>query len=93
MKQFILTISIIVLMEVGLAAQVRKIDWVLETKRAAWQGRDSQGEFVYAGNLWILGGWDTPATPNLTFALASFPNRTSTLRDAFCIPDRLKVSV
>ena len=32
-------------------------DWVLETKSAAWQARDSQGEFVHQNKLWILGGW------------------------------------
>jgi len=32
-------------------------DWVLETKAAGWQARDSQGEFVYRDQLWIMGGW------------------------------------
>jgi hypothetical protein len=27
------------------------------TERAAWQERDSQGEIVFAGRMWILGGW------------------------------------
>lgn len=44
--------------------QAKKLDWVLETKEAAWQARDSQGEFVYDGNMWILGGWFTPQLPN-----------------------------
>ncbi len=39
-------------------------DWVLENKKADWLPRDSQGEFVYKGQIWILGGWDTPKTPN-----------------------------
>ena len=39
-------------------------DWVCETAAAAWQPRDSAGEFVYEGHLWILGGWYTPQTPN-----------------------------
>lgn len=45
-------------------AQKRAPDWVLETKEAAWQGRDSQGEFIFDGNMWILGGWFTPQLPN-----------------------------
>jgi len=32
-------------------------DWVLETKAAGWQARDSQGEVVFRDRLWILGGW------------------------------------
>ncbi|MDP6446656.1 MAG: hypothetical protein QF805_22890, partial [Pirellulaceae bacterium] len=32
-------------------------DWKLETKAAAWQPRDSQGEYVFADKLWVMGGW------------------------------------
>ena len=32
-------------------------DWVKETGEAAWAARDSQGEVVYAGRMWIMGGW------------------------------------
>ena len=32
-------------------------DWVLVNEKADWQGRDSQGEFVYDGHIWVLGGW------------------------------------
>lgn len=32
-------------------------DWVLETEKAAWQARDSQAEWVYKDQLWIMGGW------------------------------------
>ena len=39
-------------------------DWVLVNEKADWQARDSQGEFVYQDQLWILGGWFTPQTPN-----------------------------
>lgn len=45
-------------------AQQRKINWVRETNDAGWRPRDSQGEFVYNNAMWILGGWDTPQTPN-----------------------------
>jgi len=39
-------------------------DWVCVNEQADWQARDSQGEFVYDGHLWILGGWFTPDIPN-----------------------------
>lgn len=39
-------------------------NWVQETPKAAWQARDSQGEFVFNGQMWILGGWFTPQLPN-----------------------------
>jgi hypothetical protein len=39
-------------------------DWQLVTPAAQWQPRDSTGECVYDGHLWILGGWYTPQTPN-----------------------------
>jgi len=32
-------------------------DWVRLTDRAGWQPRDSQGELVHEGRLWIFGGW------------------------------------
>jgi hypothetical protein len=39
-------------------------DWVCVNEQADWQARDSQGEFVYDGHMWILGGWFTAQTPN-----------------------------
>ena len=56
--------TMILLQALSFAAQERKLDWVKETEKAAWQPRDSQGEIVYKGQMWILGGWDTPKTPN-----------------------------
>jgi hypothetical protein len=32
-------------------------DWKRVTAEAGWQPRDSQGEAVHRGRLWILGGW------------------------------------
>jgi hypothetical protein len=32
-------------------------DWVRVNEAAAWQPRDSQGEFVFRDQLWIMGGW------------------------------------
>ena len=49
----------------ALAAEARKgPDWTLETPAAAWQPRDSQGEFVLKDQIWIVGGWFDPAQPN-----------------------------
>lgn len=31
--------------------------WELVTPRAPWRPRDSQGEVVHAGHMWIMGGW------------------------------------
>jgi hypothetical protein len=45
------------LMAAALAAELRGPDWTLETKAAPWRARDSQGEAVYAGRMWIFGGW------------------------------------
>lgn len=45
-------------------AQDKKLNWIKETSNAQWKPRDSQGEFVYKNQMWILGGWDTPQTPN-----------------------------
>lgn len=39
-------------------------DWTCVTRRAEWQPRDSAAGLVYAGQLWILGGWYAPQTPN-----------------------------
>ncbi len=41
-----------------------EVDWVPVTERAAWQPRDSSGELVFQGKLWLLGGWfDSFAAP------------------------------
>ena len=39
------------------AALAAAPNWVLETKNAGWQPRDSQGEYVFRDQLWIAGGW------------------------------------
>lgn len=45
-------------------SQHTMLNWVKETGAAAWKPRDSQGEFVYKNQMWMLGGWNTPQTPN-----------------------------
>lgn len=39
-------------------------NWTCVNEEAAWQARDSQGEMVFDGHMWIFGGWFTPQTPN-----------------------------
>lgn len=61
-----LVVSLTILIAAGCAmSQTRQgPDWVLVNPQAEWQARDSQGEFVYQNQLWILGGWFDPKQPN-----------------------------
>jgi len=38
-------------------AQIDAPDWEMVTQHAAWAPRDSCGEVVYGGKMWLLGGW------------------------------------
>jgi hypothetical protein len=58
-KEFYLMSFLILLMLCPVFAQQKSPDWVNETNNAGWKARDSQGEVVYKGKLWILGGWFT----------------------------------
>ncbi|MBM4086886.1 MAG: hypothetical protein FJ272_19025, partial [Planctomycetes bacterium] len=40
-------------------AQTEALSWVRVTERAAWKPRDSCGEMVFGGKMWLLGGWDS----------------------------------
>jgi hypothetical protein len=64
MKQITGLAFMLMLMQLPVFAQQKNINWVQETNEAPWRPRDSQGEFVYKNAMWILGGWDTPQTPN-----------------------------
>ncbi len=59
-----LTAIAVLLSAAFLAAQGSKLDWVQVTPKAGWAPRDSHAEFVYQDQIWIMGGWDTPKTPN-----------------------------
>ncbi len=59
-----LFISILLIVN-DLSAQEKKPEWVQETKKADWQPRDSHTELIYKDQIWIMGGWDTPKTPNI----------------------------
>jgi len=41
----------------ALMAQPQTIDWVRVTEHAQWASRDSCGEVVHDGRMWLLGGW------------------------------------
>ncbi len=52
-------IALLLLVVLVTAARAEKpaADWVRVTEHAPWQERDSQGEVVFGGRLWIFGGW------------------------------------
>lgn len=50
-------VSCLLLSRPALYAQELRHDWVKVTAAAGWQPRDSQGETVHGGRLWIFGGW------------------------------------
>ncbi len=64
MKFTVLIIACLTVLSLKSYAQKGTLNWVQESKEAAWQARDSQGEFVFKGQMWILGGWFTPQLPN-----------------------------
>lgn len=37
--------------------QTSAVNWVRVTEHAVWKPRDSCGEVVYKGRMWLLGGW------------------------------------
>ena len=39
------------------SVKTNAVNWVRVSSKAPWTARDSQGEFVYKDQLWILGGW------------------------------------
>lgn len=41
----------------ALMAQAHQPDWVRVVEHAAWEPRDSCGEVVHDGRMWLLGGW------------------------------------
>lgn len=63
-KRKVIILALVCFINVEAIGQNKNINWVQETGTANWKPRDSQGEFVFKNQLWILGGWDTPKTPN-----------------------------
>ncbi|HBN77737.1 MAG TPA: galactose oxidase [Planctomycetaceae bacterium] len=57
MRCYIFIICLVLLQSTSSAvAESPAVQWKLEGN-APWQARDSQGELVYDGKLWIFGGW------------------------------------
>jgi hypothetical protein len=50
-------LGVLLLAPISSRGDDRPLDWVKVTERAGWQARDSSGEVVYKGRLWLLGGW------------------------------------
>lgn len=50
-------LSALFLVTSALPAEEPLPGWVKVAEKAEWQPRDSQGELVYDGKLWICGGW------------------------------------
>jgi hypothetical protein len=50
-------LGVLLLAPISSRGDDRPLDWVKVTERAGWKARDSSGEVVYKGRLWLLGGW------------------------------------
>ncbi len=46
-----------------LLGQTESLSWVKVTEHADWKPRDSSGEVVFDGKMWLLGGWFTSHAP------------------------------
>jgi len=94
MRSFLI-ITIILLRFISLFPQGKTPNWILINEKADWPPRDSQGEFVYKNRMWIMGGWDTPGTPNFLDVWKSRDGKTwiRTLETAPWIQSDLPVSL
>lgn len=63
-KQNTIMLAAMLLVNCMVLAQEEKINWVLQNPKADWRPRDSHAEYIYKNHIWIMGGWDTPQTPN-----------------------------
>jgi hypothetical protein len=86
---------------VPLMGETQDLSWVQVTKKAPWQPRDSCGEMVHNGRLWLIGGWfqsfeDPPRDVwssadgmDWTLATKSAPFKHSDLSTTLTFKDRL----
>jgi Kelch motif protein len=51
------------MMMVCASGEREAVDWVKVSDDTGWQARDSQGEVVHDGKMWILGGWFSSHKP------------------------------
>jgi hypothetical protein len=70
--RFVFLVTLLLSMAVPslIAAQTvpsdQKLSWIKVAEHAGWQPRDSAGELVYNGKMWLFGGWFN--------SLGPFPN-------------------
>ena len=57
MRLLALALTVIPLVSPAAFASDKAPDWVKVTADAGWRPRDSSGEVVFGGRLWLLGGW------------------------------------
>lgn len=57
MKHLVFSTFLCILFSGSLTAQNIPLEWSMVTDSAAWQPRDSQGEVVFKGYMWLFGGW------------------------------------
>jgi len=71
------------------------VNWIKVSDAAPWRERDSQGEFVYNDQLWILGGWFTSyeAPPRDVWRSPDGNNWTRVQEDAPWIHSDLSMGV
>jgi hypothetical protein len=43
--------------------QVEALSWIKVVEQAPWKARDSAGELVFDGKMWLLGGWFSSHAP------------------------------
>jgi len=59
------TLAISAMLWPGLQAwgQAKTPSWTKVTEHAGWRARDSSGEVVFQGKMWLLGGWFSSRLP------------------------------
>ncbi len=95
MRLYLFVVAILSFIVIEVSAQNGGLNWIKETQKANWPARDSQGELVYKKQMWILGGWDTPKTPNLLDVWKSKDGKawTRTIETAPWVQSDLSVAV
>ena len=72
-------VGVLVISSSGPICAGEKLSWVKVTDDAGWQPRDSQGEVVYDGKLWIFGGGFQSFAPPPRDVWSSADGKTWTL--------------
>src|SRR5690606_1125979 len=59
MKDIVCLFFIFFLLPCSLVSQNSEVRWTKVADSVDWSARDSQGEVVYDGHMWIFGGWES----------------------------------